>query len=262
MAKQSKSGRSSKKNLQQNAAWLEERLESTMLDLDALSSMPIEEVNAELKPFKQDQTAFVASLNEKLPAGASIPEPESTVKKTRRKPQTSKAGDRNAAAPQKSVTRRSSRLFGIKSAIFLSLLIIAGALFVPKLIRDLREDRLESATSIEDDSAAIDPTKPPTWIEGPAVDELIRGVKYTIAGIEQVVLDAPLPGNPGELIATFQLRATINGAGKVVRLEPLLDESTVFEPVVIDSLLRWKFSTLSDTSQLNDAVITIEYLIQ
>ena len=91
------------------------------------------------------------------------------------------------------------------------------------------------------------------------MDELVRGVKYTIEGLEQVVLEAPLPANPGDLTAEFNMRVTINGAGKVVRLEPLQDETTTFESAVLEAVLQWQFSTLPDATQINHAVITIAY---
>ncbi|MFK7844859.1 MAG: hypothetical protein AB8G77_06125 [Rhodothermales bacterium] len=259
MGKQPKSGRASKKNLSQNAAWFEERLESDMLDLESLASMSIDDVNAELKKFKPKQKAFVESLNAKLPAGASIPVPKAPARKPRRTTQATKAGDRQASAATPSVTRRSSRIFGLKSALFLSVLIIASAVLVPKLIRDYRADKLETVTAIEKE-VPQDTNKPPTWIEGPAVDELVRGVRYTIQGLEQVVLRAPLPTNPGDLTANFKLRMTVDSNGKVTGLEPLSVDSSDFEPTVIDSLLQWKFSALANSDQLTEAVVTIRYI--
>ncbi len=258
MGKQSKSGRSSKKNLEQNARWLEERLENTMLDIEALSSMPIEDVNAELKAFKPNQKAFVEALNKKLPAGASIPVPKAPAKRTRRKPASGRAADRKAAASKPTQERRSARIFSLKGAFVLSLLIIAGALFLPQLIRDFRDDKLAPA------QATLDPTpedlnKPPTWIVGPGVDELIRGVKYTIEGLEQVVINAPLPTNPGDLDAKFEMKVTIDGNGKVVGLEPISTQANAFEPMVVDSLLQWKFSALPASDTLTEAKVTVEY---
>ena len=257
MGKQSKSGRAFKKNLPQNAAWLEDRLESDMLDLESLSSMSIDDVNAELKKFEPKQKAFIESLNEKLPAGAALPVPKPPKRKPRRKTPANKAGDRQAAAPSKA--RKSSRIFGLRSAMVLSILIIASAIFVPKLIRDYRANKLETATAVEKENPR-EANKPPTWIEGPAADELVRGVKYTIEGLEQVVIRAPLPTNPGDLTANFRLRMTVDSNGKVTELEPLSGSASAFEPTVIDSLLQWQFSALANSSQLTEAVVTIRHI--
>ena len=49
-----------------NAEWLNTSLESTPLDLDAIASMPIDEVNRDLKKYKaQTNASFVKALNEK-----------------------------------------------------------------------------------------------------------------------------------------------------------------------------------------------------
>ena len=257
MGKQSKSGRSSKKNLEQNARWLEERLENTMLDLDALASMPLDEVKSELKAFKPQQKAFVDKLNKKLPAGASIPVPKAPPKRTRSKAPAQRAGDRSAASAAPGPRRGLSRVFSLRSALVLSFLIIASALFLPQLIRDLRDDKIEPAQAVQNPEETEDEYT--TWIEGPGVDELIRGVKYTIEGLEQVVINAPLPTNPGNWEARFEMKLTVDGNGKVVGLEPLSGETTDFEPVVVDSLLHWQFSALSSGETRTDAIITIEY---
>ncbi len=257
MGKQSKSGRSSKKNLEQNARWLEERLENTMLDLDALSSMPLDEVKSELKAFKPKQKAFVEELNKKLPAGASIPVPKESPKRTRRKAPAKRAGDRKATAASPAPRRGLARVFSLRSALVLSFLIIASALFLPQLIRDLRDDKIEPAQAVQNPEESED--RPATWIVGPGVDELIRGVKYTIQGLEQVVINAPLPTNPGDLEARFEMKLTVDGNGKVVGLEPMSGEANEFEPVVVDSLLHWQFSALASGDTRTDAIITIEY---
>ncbi|MEM8487588.1 MAG: hypothetical protein AAF564_18705 [Bacteroidota bacterium] len=256
MAKKSKSGRGSKEDLQKNAAWLEHRLEGTMLDLEALSAMPINDVQAELKAIKKDQKDLVKAINERLPAGASIPVPKTPAKK-RRKPQARKAADRKPATSQPA--RRPSRIISFRGALVLSLLIIASAVIIPQFIKNLRDDKMEPAQAIEENGVET-PDRSPTWIVGPAVDELIRGVKYTIEGLEQVVIHAPLPTNPGDLQASFRMRMTVDSDGKVIRLEPLSNEAAPFEPTVMDSLLHWRFSALAASDSVNNAVVTIEYI--
>lgn len=258
MGKKSKSGRSSKKNLAQNSSWLEERLESSMLDLDALSSMSIDEVQSELKAFKPDQKKLVDAINEKLPTGAAIPTPKTPKKRTSRKPQTRKAPDRQATKHQRPSRKRSSGIVSLRGALIFSLLVIASSIFIPRLIRDLREDRYEPATAIENE-VTEDSTGQATWIEGPAAHELVRGVKYTVKGIEQVVINAPLPTNPGNLSATFELKMRIDANGSVEGLEALTAQPNEFEPTVMDSLLQWKFSATQSGSATQEAIITVEY---
>ncbi len=257
MSKKSNTSRqAAKKKLQKNADWLEGRLENTMLDLDALSSMSIDEVNAELKTFNADPREFVKSLNEKLPAGASIPVP-SAPRKKRRKPQTRKAIDRKAAAPTPN-TVRGARIFTLKNAFVVSLIIIGIAVIVPLFIQDAQNNRLDPITALEDNSPKVD--QPPTYIVGPAPNELVRGIKYTIEGLEQVTVKTPLPENPGDLTARFQMRITVAGSGKVIGIEPMLASSQQLEPGMVDSLLQWQFSPLKDSSRKQtDATITIEY---
>ncbi len=259
MSKKSKSGRSSKKNLPENAAWLEENLEQNMLDLEALSAMPIDDVNAELKALKADPEALIKSINEKLPANAAIPLPKTPQKKSRTRATPQRAADRKSAGSTPSASRRSNRLFGIRSALILSAVIIAASLFVPRLIRDLQNNRLKTATAIEDSTPPADINRPPTYIVGPAVDELVRGVKYTIEGLEQVVFSAPLPTNPGDLTASYRMRVTVDGDGKVTRLTPLSIEPSDFEEVIVDSMLMWQFSTVPGSDASYEAVVTVEY---
>lgn len=230
-----------------------------MLDLEALSAMPIDDVNAELKALKADPRALIKSINEQLPAGAAIPEPKPQRKKTRTRTAPQRATDRQSAGSTPSPARRSNSLFGIRSALILSALIIAASLFIPQFIRDLQNNRLKTATAIEDSTQPADLNRPPTYIVGPAVDELVRGVKYTIEGLEQVVFSAPLPTNPGDLTASYRMRITVDGDGKVSRLTPLSLEPGDFEKVVVDSMLQWQFSALSESDSSYEAVVTVEY---
>ncbi len=259
MSKKPKSGRSSKKNLPENAAWLEENLEQNMLDLEALSAMPIDDVHAELKALDADPRALIKSINEKLPAGAAIPLPRAQRKKARTQSTPQRAADRQTAGAQPAMSRRPGRLFGIRSALILSAIIIAASLFIPRLIRDLQDNRLKTATAIQDSTSPADSDRPPTYIVGPAVDELVRGVKYTIEGLEQVVFKAPLPTNPGDLVASFQMHVTVDANGKVTQLTPVSIEPGDFEKVVVDSMLQWQFSTLPDSNSFYEAIVTVEY---
>lgn len=262
MSKQSKSGRASKKNLPENAAWFEDRLEQNMLDLEALSAMSIEDVNAELKSFKPDQKSLVESINARLPAGAAIPAPEQPAARSRKRsnrPASTRAADRKATGNNTTVKRRTSRFFGIRSALILSAIIIAVSLFVPRFFRDLQDNELTPATALEDSTPPADLNRPPTYIVGPAVDELVRGVRYTIEGIQQVVFKAPLPTNPGNMTASFRMEMIIDNDGKVTRLTPMSAESTDFERVVVDSLLHWQFSTLPESADSSRAIVTVEY---
>ena len=233
-----------------------------MLDLEALSAMPIEDVNAELKPFNTNQKSLVESINARLPEGASIPAPKQPANRPRKRsnrPASTRAADRTATGKSSTSPRRTSQLFGIRSALILSAIIIAVSLFVPRFFRDVQDNELTPATALEDSTPPADLNRPPTYIVGPAVDELVRGVRYTIEGIQQVVFRAPLPTNPGNMTASFRMEMMIDSDGTVTRLTPMSPTSSDFERVVVESLLHWQFSTLPDSAGTSQAIVTVEY---
>ena len=209
------------------------------------------------KQLKADPGSLVSAINEKLPAGAEIPQPKKQAPQSRRRTRRAAAptknnrkSDRKAATPP---VHRKTRFFGAKSAFFVSALVIAAALIIPRFIKELEDNRLKTATAVEDSTLPTDLERPPTYIVGPAVDELVRGVKYTIEGIEQVVFKAPLPTNPGNLTASFRMQMTNDAYGKVTTLTPTSTEISAFETVVVDSMLLWQFSAQPDSDSTSRA---------
>ena len=73
----------SRRNKASNTTWLQENLERTTLDLEALASMSIDEVQDDLKAQKATSHAdFMRSLNEKLPQNVAIKSSVPAPKKT------------------------------------------------------------------------------------------------------------------------------------------------------------------------------------
>ena len=88
----------------------------------------------------------------------------------------------------------------------------------------------------------------------------MKGVKYVLVGLGRAALNTPLPNNPGSLQASYQLRMMVDPQGNVVGLESLSEGTDAFEPVVIDSLLRWRFGPGRDGGpRTNAGTITILY---
>lgn len=261
MAKKKKNPRASKKNLAQNTQWLEEKLESLTLDIDSISSKPIDEVKDELSEVATDTTAFIQALNEKLPDGTAI-KTSNRTKSTRnsKSKQKAKTADRDPSPSAKTVKPKGTfRFFSLRSAFIASVLVILLSVLIPQFIRGLRETDLPPATAVNPEQQEPN-TEPPTWIEGPAANEMLRGVRYKIEGLQQVAIDTPLPNNPGDHAATFKMRLIVNGQGMVTHLEPMVPSSDELEPAVIDSLLRWRFNAVEQTSASQEGIITVEYL--
>lgn len=263
MAKKSKQNAKSKEALSENSAWFAERLEQSMLDIEALSSLDISDVNKELKSFKTDQRAFVESLNAKLPEGAAIPMPPPARKPRRKSAATAKKVTPKVdrlAVPPTPARRPSTRIFSLKGALFVSLLVIVASIAVPRFIKGLNENEFKQAVAVEGDSTKPDNT-PPTWLEGPAPDEMIRGIKYRIEGLNQSLIAAPLPQNTGSLQARFRFRMTIDAQGAVTGIEPISVSSPEMETAVIDSLLNWQFGAAStQETTATDATVTVQFI--
>lgn len=261
MAKKKKTPRASKKNLAQNAEWLEEKLESLTLDIDSIASMPINEVKDEISEIAPDTAAFIKALNEKLPEGAAIK--TSNRAKTNRNSRSAKQLKKQDRRPTQSATQDKKKgtfsLFSFRSAFVASVIVILLSVLIPQFIRGLRETNLPPATAVNPDRP-IENTEPPTWIEGPAENEMLRGVRYRVEGLRQVAVDTPLPTNPGNHAAIFKMRLIVNAQGAVTHLEPLVPSADELEPAVIDSLLRWRFDSHGEADASYEGVITVEYL--
>ncbi len=261
MAKKKKTQRASKKNLAQNAEWLEEKLESLTLDIDSIASMPINEVRDEISEIATDTAAFIKALNERLPEGAAI-KTSSRSKTSRSNPsakQLKQQDRRPSLSANKDKKKGTFRFFSFRSALVASVIVILLSVLIPQFIRGLRETDLPPATAVNPDQP-IENIEPPTWIEGPAANEMLRGVRYRVEGLQQVAVETPLPTNPGDHAATFKMRLIVNAQGAVTHLEPLAPSADELEPAVIDSLLRWRFNSLGQADASYEGVITIEYL--
>ena len=225
-----------------NAEWLNTSLESTPLDLDALASMPIDEVNSDLKKYKtQTNASFIKALNEKLPAGAALNVPKEPAKKRRAR--------KSAAAPpprdRKPVQRTQgifSRAFTIRNAFILSAIIIAVALLGPLTLNLINQSSPEPAKDIVAQPDTTEEQGPPTSLRYTFPNIKIRGVTYTLENFKGLVPQfSPLPGNPDTLDTTFTFVATINSEGHVVALQSEQDRAHPFEKAIMDSLLLWRF---------------------
>ncbi len=232
------------------AEWLEEGLDDGLLDLDVLAAMPLADVEAALHARGADDAAFKAALRARLgddaaPAGG------------RPNPMRARAADRSRSAGAAARPRKG--LFSLRNALIVSAVIVVAVLFGPLLARRVADmNPPEPAVVIAPPEVDIERI-PPTRLEGPSPAELVRGVRYTLEGLVRVATDTPLPPNPGDLSATFQLRMRVDAAGNVVSLESLLDTTHPFESVVVDSLLRWRFERDSNSPRPEEGTITITY---
>ena len=243
MAKKRNKSRRSRKNLARNAEWLEHRLGDIVFDLDALQSMPLDEVKSELKRIAPDAPDLTPAINERLPEGVSIAS-TGGGRKRRRTKKVAKKDDRPAAAP--SATGARFRWFSLRGVVALTVLVALSAWLIPQAIRTFREQPPDPAAAVQGEPPA--PVRPPTWIEGPADGELVRGVRYRIEGLEQIAVHTPLPANPDSLTATVRLRVTVDPQGHVINLISLEPVPAPIEAAVIDSVLNWRFSPSADTA--------------
>lgn len=239
-SKQPKSAKASARS------WLENQLESSMLDLEALSSMPVDQVNEDLQEHRSaTNPSFIAALNKRLPEEAriQIASPAKSPRKAASKPRRSRA-DRPAVPVTPSVTSRSSlRLFSIRNAFIISTLIILIALILPGIIVSMRESNPEPAVIRPTPVLPEDSQRrtPPTRIEGTFPQLRLRGVHYVTEGFATLPIETPLPPNPDSLQAVFKARITVNSQGGVQHLEMLESPETPLGNAVIDSLLMWRF---------------------
>jgi hypothetical protein len=223
------------------SAWLENRHDDGLLDLDVLAAMPAADVRSELRAHgTSDEMAFMAALKHRL-------------------------GEQEPAAPRQTVRppmaqRRRVKVFGLRSALIFSAIVVVSVSLGPLVTRKIASIQ-SPELAIDLSVPAIDPQSiPPTHLEGPAPGELVKGVKYVLIGLGRVALNTPLPNNPGSLQATYQLRIMVDPQGNVVGLESLSEDTDAFEPVLIDSLLRWRFEPgRDDGTRTNAGTITILY---
>ena len=257
MAKKNKSSKSSRKNLLENAEWAEERLNSMMLDIEALASMSIDEVKEELQNIAPEAPDLARTINERLPAGIELPKSATNVRRRRNRPSSKKA-DRPSNG-NTTIHRRNAlaRWFSLRNAFILSILVILGALLIPPGIRSLRNAPPDPATAVYNESPAVE--TPPTWLEGPAQNELIRGVRYTISGLDRVAVRTPLPSNPGSIQTFISFEITIDASGEVSKLVSLATTPHNIEPAVIDSLLQWQFNPVEGDTSARTGSVTIEF---
>lgn len=255
-----KSNKANKKHTRaSNTEWLEGNLERTILDLDALSSMSIDDVHEELNAQNaSSNAAFIQALNQKLPDGVNVKSNSPSQKRKRRsRPAVARpAADRSA---KKAPASSGLRIFSLRNAFILSSVIIVGALLVPSMIRVLQDSEPKEALiadSLENDE------NEPTIIEGSFEELKLRGVRYTAENFNPLVPEiAPLPPNPDSMEAVLQFRVTVDSSGSVKRLVSLDLSPNPLEKAVIDSLLLWKFEPDQSTTDKDSTtgILTIIY---
>ena len=225
-----------------NAEWLNTSLESTPLDLDALASMPIDSINADLKRYKKKSNAsFITELNAKLPEGTAIKVPrEAPTKKrqARKSPPTTAPRDRQ---PIRRSQGSSRRILTIRNALILSAVIIGLALLGPMSLNIINENAQEPAVITQTDTTD-ESSAPPTSLEFEFPDIKIRGVRYTLENFKGLVPRfSPLPSNPDTLDLTFTFTMTVNSNGNVIALQSDQIVEHPFEKSIMDSLFMWRF---------------------
>ena len=227
------------------SAWLENRHDDGLLDLDVLAAMPAADVRSELRAHgASDHAAFMASLKQRIGD---------------MEPATARPSEREADRPPVAQRRR-VKVFGLRGALIFSAIVVVAVSLGPFIVQKMASIQ-NPELIVAPAPPIIDPTSiPPTRLEGPAPGELVRGVKYVMVGLGRAALNTPLPDNPGSLQATYQLRMMVDPQGNVVGLESLSGATDAFEPVVIDSLLRWRFEPGRDGgTRTNAGTITILY---
>ena len=236
-----------RRNQASNTEWLHENIERTFLDLEALSSLSIDDVQEELEVRQTtSHTDFVRSLNEKLPQDVNIKTsaPARTKKRRKRSPSAKPAADRQAATRPPTLRRR---ILTFRNAIVFSALIILGAILIPSLIKGIQNATPETAVDpIVPDSVSSTPGEP-TRIEG-SFDELkLRGVRYTAENFNPLVPEkAPLPPNLDSVEATLKFRVTVDATGSIKHLVSMDITPHPIEEAVIDSVLLWKFEPVEE----------------
>ena len=236
-----------------NLEWMNTSLESASMDLDALASMPIKEVNTELSGSKAKSNAsFIKELNGKLPEGISI-------HSTKRAPTKKRLTRKNTTAPlprdRKPIpqTPQSSlRVFSIRNALILSGFIIALSLLGPytiKLINQSKPEPAKDPTTLPD--STDEETLPATSLKFEFPHIKIRGVSYTLENFQGLVPQfSPLPSNPDSLDRTFTFILNVDSSGNVVGLQSEQVNEHPFERSIMDSLFLWRFygGEASDTT--------------
>ena len=246
----------SQKNRPDNTAeeWFENRLESSMLDLDALTSMTGKDVQTELKAQGATSSkAFLDGLNAKLPPHASI-RSQSTQKSQKRrstsrqtqKTRKAKQPDRPAARPAVGrASTRPVRIFSIRNAFIISALIIVSAVLIPQFIISFQAADPERAADLSqpaDSNGTDSELNSPTSIEGNSLELRLRGVRYTFNVTSQLPTHTPLPPNPGSLSAVYTFSIELDSSGNLLHLEPLQTLSSDLEKSLLDSVLKWEFA--------------------
>ncbi|MEZ4702067.1 MAG: hypothetical protein R2834_17165 [Rhodothermales bacterium] len=234
------------------SAWLEERMDDGLLDLDVLASMPISDVHAALKGLGAEDDGFTDSIKKRLAELDARPAPAARSARSADRPAASR---QPAAAP----ARRWARLFTLRSALIVSAVVVIAVIVGPLVIRQVDSLRgLEPAYAPEV-PAADTTVQEPTTFQGPASSEPDRGFRYIVTGLGRVALSTPLPENPGSLVATYEMSLRVDASGNVVSLEIVDGTEDPFEAAVMDSLLRWRFEPGRERGKTQAGMVTVMY---
>ena len=251
-----------RRNKASNTEWLQENIERTLLDLEALSSMSIDDVQEELEVHQTaSHTDFVRSLNERLPQDVNIKTTVApkTKKRRKRSPSAKPAADRRAAK-NPSTSRR--RVFTFRNALVFSTLIIIAAILIPTLIKGIQNATPKTAVDPIVPDSVSNSFREPTRIEG-SFDELkLKGVRYTAENFNPLVPEkAPLPPNLDSVETTLKFRVTVDSAGSIKHLVSLDINPHPIEEAVIDSVLLWRFEPVEENadSDSTTGILTITY---
>ena len=256
-----KSNKANKRRAQAaNTEWLQENLERTILDLEALSSMSMDEVQEELEVHQStSHKDFIHSLNAKLPQDVAIKTTARTKKRRKRSASVKPAADR-AAKHSPAPARR--RIFTLRNAAILSTLIIISAILIPTMIKGIQNTSPEKAASSTKQDSLENSFRQPTRIESDFEELKLEGVRYTAENFNPLVPEkAPLPPNPDSVEATLRFRVTVDATGSIRRLVSLDLDTHPLEKAVIDSVLLWKFEPVEQNAQSDSTtgILTITY---
>lgn len=227
-----------------NAEWLHGSLESTPLDLDALASMPTDEVKSDLKKYNvKSNASFIKELNGKLPEGISIKATKAAATKKRQVGKSSPAPAQRDRKPVKHSQGSRLRVFSIRNAFILSALTIGVLLLGPPTIDLINQGSpgVDNNVLLQPDTTDVAPG-PPTSLEFEFPAIKIQGVSYRLENFQGLVPQfSPLPSNPDSLDRTFTFVMIVNSNGNVVGLQSEQMSAHPFEKAIMDSLFMWRF---------------------
>ena len=245
-----------------NTQWLAENLDRTTLDLDALSSMKIDDVCDELEELNTtSHAAFINALNEKLPQELSIKHAKPSTSRKRRK----RASNPKPATDRPAVHSPSPswlKTFNLRNALILSTLIIILAILIPAMIQGFQSADPQQAADPAIPDSVESSSQEPTRIEGSFKDLRLRGVRYSAENFNPLVPErAPLPPNPDSIEATLKFQVTVDASGAIQSLVSLDVTPHPLEEAVIDSVLLWKFEPVRQaiSSDSTTGILTITY---